>query len=296
MEQTQTGNQSAETLYKIWTSATYGMVDIPAPNGPKLNVDSRKQISYYKAFNSDLTCRSDIRCNTTQRQFEIGETYTHTGPVELYIRGCSGHSCCKSILQSSYHYNPARSRFCEIQVSGIVEDCCYLSVAETITIGREITGEELMEALTGTMMDDNNSTKIAYTRGKINCENGPAIVGMYFKEWWVDGKLHRLDGPARDAFIPPYKGIPVWDLEWWVNGKKHRLDGPAIENCQGGKEWWVAGEKHREGGPAVEHTDGSNEWWINGVFQFREETPLGFVRLKNVERPSYAGDLTAIVN
>jgi hypothetical protein len=287
MEQTQTGNQSAEIL----TSATYGKVGTPSPNGPKLNVDSRKQISYYKGFNSDLTCRSDIRCNTTQRQFEIGETYTHTGPVELYIRGCSGHSCCKSILQCSYHYNPAISRFCEIQVSGTVEDCCYLSVAETIIIVREITGEELMEALTGTMMDDNNSTKITYTRGKIHCDDGPAILGKYFKEWWVDGKLHCIDGPARDAFIPG--GTPVWDLEWWVDGKKHRLDGPAIENCRGGKEWWVNGKKHREGGPAVENTDGSNEWWIDGVFQLWKGTPAGFDRTKYVERPSYAG---AIVN
>jgi hypothetical protein len=282
MEQPQDNCKSAEILDHMgMTSETYG------------NRQSEKRISYYKGFNSDLTCRSDVRCNTTHKQFEIGETYTHTGPLELYTRGCSGYACCDSILQCTYHYDPAISRFCEIEVSGNIKECGYMTVAKTITIGREITGEELIKALTGTMMEDHNHTKVKYNRGQIHCDYGPAINGRYFKEWWVHGKLHCLDGPARDACIP-YDTI-VWDLEWWVDGKKHREDGPAIENCQGGKEWWVDGKKHREDGPAVEHTDGSNEWWIEGVFKRRQGVPVGFVRPTHVERPSYARDLTVIV-
>ena len=42
--------------------------------------------------------------------------------------------------------------------------------------------------------------------------------------------------------------------EWWLNGKRHREDGPAVEYCiNGSKEWWLNGKRHREDGPAVEY-------------------------------------------
>jgi len=28
---------------------------------------------------------------------------------------------------------------------------------------------------------------------------------------------------------------------WYLNGKRHRIDGPAIEYVDGSKEWWVNG-------------------------------------------------------
>ena len=33
------------------------------------------------------------------------------------------------------------------------------------------------------------------------------------------------------------------DKEWWVNGKRHRLNGPAVEYANGVEEWWVNGEQ-----------------------------------------------------
>jgi hypothetical protein len=42
-----------------------------------------------------------------------------------------------------------------------------------------------------------------------------------------------LDGPAID-----------WadgSKEWYVDGKLHRLDGPAREGADGTKSWWVDG-------------------------------------------------------
>ena len=35
------------------------------------------------------------------------------------------------------------------------------------------------------------------------------------------------------------------DKEWWLNGKRHREDGPAIETTHGNKEWFLNGEYHR---------------------------------------------------
>ena len=51
---------------------------------------------------------------------------------------------------------------------------------------------------------------------------------------------------------------------WWLNGKLHREDGPAIEYADGTKEWWLNGKLHRTDGPAVEYADGTKKWYLNG--------------------------------
>ena len=53
--------------------------------------------------------------------------------------------------------------------------------------------------------------------------------------------------------------------EWRLNGKLHRTDGPAIEYADGSKEWYLNGKCHREDGPAVEYADGTKFWFLNGV-------------------------------
>jgi len=30
---------------------------------------------------------------------------------------------------------------------------------------------------------------------------------------------------------------------WFLNGELHRVDGPAIEFANGSKEWWINGER-----------------------------------------------------
>ena len=60
------------------------------------------------------------------------------------------------------------------------------------------------------------------------------------------------------------KVYPSGIKEWYLNGKLHREDGPAIEYSDGGKEWYLNGKRHREDGPAIEWYYGDKEWWING--------------------------------
>ena len=45
--------------------------------------------------------------------------------------------------------------------------------------------------------------------------------------------------------------------DWYQNGKLHRIGGPAVENKNG--------ERHRIDGPAIEYPDGDKEYWENGV-------------------------------
>ena len=51
------------------------------------------------------------------------------------------------------------------------------------------------------------------------------------------------------------------DKEWFLNGKRHREDGPAIESLNGDKWWHLNGNLHREDGPAVEYANGYKFWY-----------------------------------
>jgi hypothetical protein len=50
---------------------------------------------------------------------------------------------------------------------------------------------------------------------------------------------------------------------WYLNGNLHRTDGPAVEYADGSKFWYLNGNLHRTDGPAMEYADGSKEWYLN---------------------------------
>jgi len=70
--------------------------------------------------------------------------------------------------------------------------------------------------------------------------------------------------------------------EWRLNGKRHREDGPAVEWWDGRNDWWLNGKRHREDGPAIERAS-YKEWWLNDKqlteeeFNTRNETCEGKV-------------------
>ena len=64
--------------------------------------------------------------------------------------------------------------------------------------------------------------------------NGLYEVENYGTIYYVNGELHRLDGPA-------FEGING-DKWWYINGEFHRLDGPSIECIDGRKYYWIEGE------------------------------------------------------
>jgi hypothetical protein len=96
-----------------------------------------------------------------------------------------------------------------------------------------------------------------YLNGKLHREDGPAVERSNgFKYWYLNGKPHREDGPARE-----------WadgSKAWYLNGKLHREDGPAVEYSDGTKSWYLNGQCHREDGPAVERSNGYKAWYLNG--------------------------------
>ena len=83
------------------------------------------------------------------------------------------------------------------------------------------------------------------------------------REWYLNGKYHREDGPA----IEYTNGSRLW----YLNGKRHREDGPACECANGTREWYLNGKYHREDGPAVEFADGSRYWYLSDIRYTEEE-------------------------
>ena len=108
---------------------------------------------------------------------------------------------------------------------------------------------------TCTTMPD--GTKEWSVNDKLHRVDGPAVeYADGSKQWSVNDKLHRTDGPAVE--------YADGTKEWWLNDKRHRTDGPAIEWADGTKEWWLDDKRHRADGPAVEAPDGYKAWWLDG--------------------------------
>ena len=101
------------------------------------------------------------------------------------------------------------------------------------------------------------------------------------KHWYLNGQLHREDGPAAEN-VDGHK-------EWYLSDQLHREDGPAIEFPNGTKKWYLNGQHHREDGPAVERADGNKEWWKNGQY-LMPATKVTLISSKTEDKPS-PGDL-----
>ena len=99
------------------------------------------------------------------------------------------------------------------------------------------------------------------------------------KEWYLNDKLHREDGPA----VEQTNGIKMW----YKNGQKHRADGPAVEDADGNKLWYLNGEYHREDGPAIEYSDGNKLWFLNGEElteqEFNKRTQVQELTIEQIE-------------
>ena len=61
------------------------------------------------------------------------------------------------------------------------------------------------------------------------------------------------------------------DREWFIDGKLHRKDGPAVECASGFKGWYIDGKLHRRDGPAVEYADGLKFWYLDGIKLTKEQ-------------------------
>jgi len=88
----------------------------------------------YKAFDPDFSCLGF--------KYEVGKTYTHKGEIELCA---SGFHACANPLDVLQFY-PATSRFAEVEQSGEVIHHDQKTISSVVTIVRELTLKEFIEA------------------------------------------------------------------------------------------------------------------------------------------------------
>ena len=81
--------------------------------------------------------------------------------------------------------------------------------------------------------------------------------------WTLNGKRHRVDGPAI-IFSDESEA-------WFLHDKLHRIDGPArTYNC-GSERWFRHGYFHRVDGPAIVEIGGRNRWFLHGLEYYNLE-------------------------
>ncbi len=140
------------------------------------------------------------------------------------------------------------------------------------------------------MQDFSRAIPILELQSTVDNTQPKMTVNDHAKEWIVNNKYHRTDGPALEQF----DGTKAW----YINGKYHRVDGPAVEWHDGYKEFWINGKEftleefhshpdctawpkltvdhagnriwrnkhglyHKIDGPAIEHANGDTLWYQN---------------------------------
>ena len=95
------------------------------------------KIKTYKGFDEKLQCRGF--------QYEVGKEYENSGDVECCARG---FHACENPLEVFEYYAPAKSRFCEVEQSGVLKrdnEGCKVASSK-ISIKCEIGLRGLIEA------------------------------------------------------------------------------------------------------------------------------------------------------
>ena len=131
-----------------------------------------------------------------------------------------------------------------------------------------------------------------YVDGILHREDGPARISKDGLRgyWHQNNKFHRLDGPAA---INTYRYLEGW----YVNDKLHRIGGPALVHSTAAQEWYQNGVRHRDDGPAIIQPNGRSEYYINGVKSKRPKSYKIVPRQKLVEncKAYYAARLAELV-
>jgi hypothetical protein len=109
-------------------------------------------------------------------------------------------------------------------------ECMFAMLAAFLPVEE---GDDLRR-VAGRVVFRSENDGMTYKNGVLHSFNDePAVVnGKDDKVWYKDGVLHREgDLPAVSNEI--YKA-------WWLNGRRHRLGGPAYVNINF-QEWWENG-------------------------------------------------------
>ena len=147
------------------------------------------KITAYKGFDANLQCRGF--------QFEVGQTYTHDGPVSACS---SGFHACEAPLDVWGYYpiiqdDGSLTRFAEVEVSGdISRDGNKLAAATiTITIKAELRLPDFVKRAVAAIIDATKG-KASGDYAQIGASGGYAQIG-------ASGDYAKIDCSGADAVV-----------------------------------------------------------------------------------------------
>jgi hypothetical protein len=104
-----------------------------------------------------------------------------------------------------------------------------------------------------------------YQNGLLHRDDGPAILPINVL---IDESMDDWCENINQRFINQE------DLqEWYINDKLHRIDGPSSISPLGDRYWSRRGVLHRVDGPAVINANGDERWYINGYLLAKNNIP-----------------------
>ena len=66
-------------------------------------------------------------------------------------------------------------------------------------------------------------------------------------------------------YLDDTEAIYMYGTEcWYLNGELHRTDGPAVITSDGFEYWYLNGKLHRTDGPAIIHPNGTAKKYLKG--------------------------------
>ena len=121
----------------------------------------------YKGFDKNLQCRGF--------QYEIGKTYTMPEGEDMKLCERGFHACIYIIDCFSY-YEPAESRYCEVELEDVSSeiDTDSKRVARTITIVRELTLDEVHD-----ISSEQQEKEIGGYKSSVRGGNESSVRGGY---------------------------------------------------------------------------------------------------------------------
>ena len=190
---------------------------------------AEKVIKSYKGFDSSLSCRGF--------QYEVGKEYEMDGHIECCERG---FHACESPLEVFDHYDMLKSRFAEVEQSGIIdreEDStkvcssrikikAELKLADIINIGvewlKDITSPSKVK--TDSLLSDNGERKkqigSSGDYAKIGSSGDYAKIGSsgYSAKIGSSGDSAKIDSTGTDSVImcAGYKSKAKAKIGSWI--------------------------------------------------------------------------------
>lgn len=176
---------------------------------------AEKVIKSYKGFDSSLSCRGF--------QYEVGKEYEMDGHIECCKRG---FHACKSPLEVFDHYDMLKSRFAEVEQSGIIdrEEDSTKVCSSRIKIKAELKFADIINIGVECLKDITSPSKV-------KTDSSLSDNGKREKQIGSSGNSAKIDSTGADSVImcAGYKSkakakIGSWITlaEWVYNDKKGR--------------------------------------------------------------------------